>query len=948
MISYRVLGSLEVARGDRILPIGSPRQRTVLACLLLRAGRPVPVERLVDLLWDEAPPDTARAATHVHVGRLRRTLGDAVRIETRPDGYVLDPPKEAVDLLMFDDLVAQAGALGDTEPDTALALLREAVGLWRGPILPDVPSATRHREEIAPLTERCVEAAVQCYDLEVALGNHRGAVSGLTALVAAHPLRERARAQLMLALYRSGRRAEALEVYRDTAVLLRRELGLDPGEELRELHAAVLADAVPAPSLLAASRVTPVAPRTQGGMAGADPWPAPTQLPYDVAAFTGRQEQLGRLRELIASRDGTAIVAVAGMAGVGKSALVVHLAHRLKQDFPDGQLFVNLRGFEEADPLQPCEVLQRFLRALGAPGEHIPTEADELAAAFRSRVAGKRLLIVLDNARSSEQVRPLLPGEPACLVLITSRRRLDGLVAREGARQLLLDAMPPGEGARLLERLVGREHTTADPRATRALVELCGGLPLVLRIAAARLQQHPGRPLGDLVEELSDEEQRLGALAVEGDDSAVRATLNLSYRPLPGRIARLLRLLSLHPGTDCTVAAAAAIAGTDPAETRTGLRRLTDAHLLQEICYGRYAMHDLVRLYARQLADTTDSTSERGAAIDRMIDYYLATADAASRPLEADTPPPPRRIRHPPAQRPHFSGYEGLTWLDAERANCRAVAELAFRLGRDERTWQLVDALWIHQLMRMHRQDWIELHTLGLAAARQLGDAGAEQRMLRRLARGHARCGRFDEATELGEKAIALARRLDAPRSQACAMINLAATYEEMGAEAAAIELYASAASLAHAHRLRAEEALARANTAGVLLKLERPKDAATVCERAIELFGDLPATHHRVTALIWAAEAHLQLGETGVALDRFRQALADGTRTGDREAEAEARYGLGKALLATAGSAQALPQLREARSIFAELAFPQARSVGDLIEQIEGASHEAPADGAR
>ncbi|HEU5024851.1 MAG TPA: BTAD domain-containing putative transcriptional regulator [Spirillospora sp.] len=924
-VGYRVLGSLEVVSGGRILAIPSPRQRTVLACLLLRAGRAVPVERLIDLLWEEEPPRTARAATHVHVGRLRRTLGDAVRIETRPDGYVLDPPAGALDIRQFDELVARAGALTDTAPGTSLSLLRDAVRLWRGPILADVPSAALHREEVAPVTERCLEATGRLYDLELAQGHHRVAISGLTALVAAHPLRERFRAQLMLALYRCGRRAEALETYRATAALLRNELGLEPAGDLRELHAAILADAAGAPET-----PEPLGEGTARLRA------APTQLISDVSAFAGRREELRQLRDLASSPGAARVIAVAGMAGVGKSALVIHLAHQLKHEFPDGQLFVNLRGFEEAEPLQPCEVLQRFLRALGTSGEQIPTDADELAAAFRSRVAGRRLLVVLDNARSSAQVRPLLPGDPACLVLITSRRRLDGLVAREGAGQLLLDAMPAEEALRLLRGLLGEERTAADPGATRALADLCGGLPLVLRIAAARLQRHPGRPVGDLVEELGDEGQRLGALAVEGDDSAIRATLNLSYRPLPGPAARLFRLLSLHPGTDWTAAAAAAIAGTDPAETKYGLRRLTDAHLLQEIHYGRYAMHDLVRLYARQLAEMADSEKERAVATDRMIDFYLATADAASRPLEADAPPPIRRIEHQPAESPGFSGSAGLAWLDTERANCRAVAELAFRLGRAERTWQLVDALWVHQLMRMHRQDWLDLVTLGLDAARRLGDPAIEQRMLRRLGRGHARCGRFDRAIELGEKAITLARRLDDPRAETCALINLAATYEEMGSETAAIEVYGNATSLAHRHGLVAEQALALANTAGVLLKLNRPQEAAAPSEEAVELFGGLPATHHRVTALIWSAEAHLQLGEPDTALVRYRQALAESVQTGDREAEAEARYGFGRALLAVAGPAEALSHLSEARAIFTELSLPRARMVSELIDRIE------------
>ena len=508
-------------------------------------------------------------------------------------------------------LAAGRGALRAGQPERAAALLADALGLWRGRALVDVPATLAVEAEAARLEEQRLAALEARIDADLACARHAVLIPELRKLVLDYPLRERLWGQLVLALYRSGRQADALSAYREIHQLLEAELGVEPGAALRRLHQRILsADA----ALDAPARSAPGARAT--------PAPVPRQLSADVAGFTGRGEHLRRLGQLLGG-DGQGpaalvIAAIVGTAGVGKTALAVHWAHQVAGRFADGQLYVDLRGVARRPPLPPAEALAQLLRALGVPAAQVPPELEEAAGTYRSLLAGRRVLVVLDNAASPDQVRPLLPGSPTCLVVVTSRNQLRGLVAKDDARLLTLDVLGRDEAAALVGRVIGDARVRAEPAATAELARLCAHLPLALRIAGANLADHPGQPIADYTAELA-EGDRLAKLVVGGDEqTAVRSSLDLSYQRLAPPERRLFRLLGLVPGPDVSAAAAAALAGTTPERAELVLDRLALAHLLARRAPGRFAVHDLLRLYAIDRALREESEQEREVATRRL------------------------------------------------------------------------------------------------------------------------------------------------------------------------------------------------------------------------------------------------------------------------------------------------------------------------------------------
>ncbi|MGG2461967.1 BTAD domain-containing putative transcriptional regulator [Streptomyces sp. RGM 3693] len=639
-MEFSLLGPISVTSGSQELPLGPAKRRSVLALLLLQPNTTVPLEQLIDSLWEDEPPEHARTVVQGHVSRLRATLATGgaeaygIELATHGSAYLLRMPEELIDAHRFGELVTLARP--EAAPADAVPLLREALGLWRGPALTGTVTSPPFAAAAHALEERrlsAVEALARAYG---ALGEHEQAAAVLYSAAVNHPLREGLIAALMRALFRTGRQSDALEWYHRTRRLLSEELGVDPGERLRSAYEEILraeatdggrkatepkrgATAAPADGRAFhvkhgggtqpsgdggadGAGATGTGAGAQGGRDGigrGGAGAAPRLLPRPPARFLGREAELRALTHVLTDRtsEESPLAVVAGPAGVGKTAYAVQWAHLHAGAFPDGQLFADLRGFGGGDEAAPAEILRDFLQALGTPPERVPSSAQAASALFRSLVAERRLLVVLDNARSSAQVRPLLPGGPHCATVVTSRSRLDGLVATDCARPVGLQALGHEEGAALLGAMLGSERVAEDPAAARELVDLCDGLPLALRAAAAQLTARPRWRLARLASALRDERRRLALLSAE--DTGIAAALRVSVARLSADDARLLRALANSPDGHLNASAAAALAGYDQERTQDGLERLAEMHLVDEEATDVYTISALTQLFAR-------------------------------------------------------------------------------------------------------------------------------------------------------------------------------------------------------------------------------------------------------------------------------------------------------------------------------------------------------------
>jgi DNA-binding SARP family transcriptional activator len=615
-MEFCLLGPVLVRYGGAVIPVQAGKQRVVLAALLLNANQTTSLSALAEALWGPVPPPTARVTVQNYVMRLRRVLENhsGSRISTQPRGYLIRVDAGELDVIRFEELLGRARAAArDGSWDQAATQARRALALWRGEPLADVDSEVLADREVPRLEELRLQAVEARIDADLHLGRPSEVIAELRQLVATHPLRECVHGLLMRALYRDGRQAEALAAYQHARQVLVEELGTEPGTGLRELHSQLLtAD----PALEPAESWVPGSAR---------PAPAgPRQLPATVRHFTGRAAELAALTRLLdqagEEAPGTVVIsAIGGTAGVGKTALAVQWAHQIAERFPDGQLYVNLRGYDPARSVPATDVLAGFLRALGVPGPDIPAEQDERAARYRSLLAGRRILVILDNAGEAELVRPLLPGNPACTVVVTSRDSLAGLVARDGAVRLDLDLLPEGDAVSLLRALIGG-RVDAEPEAAHVLADRCGRLPLALRVAAELAASRPAAPLAELTAELSVQQKRLDLLDAGGDPAtAVRSVFSWSYRHLGAPAARAFRLAGLHPGPDLDSYAAAALTGSTVEQADRVLDVLARAHLILAARPGRYGMHDLLRAYALELAAVHDGEGEQQAALTRLF-----------------------------------------------------------------------------------------------------------------------------------------------------------------------------------------------------------------------------------------------------------------------------------------------------------------------------------------
>jgi len=605
-VRYRILGPLEIQRNGRWVPIAAARLRSLLAILLLNANRVVAVEQLLDELWGAQPPRTHAKPLQMYVSRVRRELDDhgGIRLVTRPPGYLLAVEPSDLDALQFEALASEGmHALGDGDADGAVVALEEALRLWRGDVLADVPASPAISSSVVRLAERRLVAVRALIDARLVLGQAAEVLGELQSLVGVYPFNEGFWARLLIALFKAGRQAEALDAYHVVRRRLIDELGVEPGDELMRSYQGILHGAC-----------APV------GVVTTVPAVVPDELPAAIPTFAGRRRELDRLTLLLDEAQPIPVTSavICGMAGVGKTALAVHWAHQVAERFPDGHLYLDLRGYATGAPVRPFEMLPRVLRSFGVSRGRIPADEEEQAAACRTLLTRKRVLMLLDGVRTAEQVRPLLPGQPGSFVLITSRRILAGLAATDDTYLMTVDPLRSDEAAELVTRTLGHGGITASQDAVAALSQLCGYLPLALRIAAALLISGRYHHVSELVDRLR-EGDRLSALAIDGDRSvSVRAAFDLSYRGVGSRARLLFRRLGLTPGSDIAPRLAAALIGAPSWVARQALDELAAEHLVEETVAGRYRVHDLLQEYAQHRLTIEVSVSRRAAAASRV------------------------------------------------------------------------------------------------------------------------------------------------------------------------------------------------------------------------------------------------------------------------------------------------------------------------------------------
>jgi DNA-binding SARP family transcriptional activator len=918
-VQVRLLGQVDVLVDGTARPVHGTRRKTVLAVLALRAGEVVSTEHLVDVVWAGAPPPTAPATLQNHLSYLRGLLGARSAIVARPPGYMLAIARDATDVMVAERLIRQGEHAVD--PAGRLDRLQAAVGLWRGQPLADVAGHVwldQHAERLADLRLVALHAV---FEARLDLGEHEKLLVELSRLADENPYDEQFCGQLMRALYRSGRQADALARYQTLRRSLGADLGIDPSPALRDLEARILQH----------DGALVVSPRPSDAIAPSAPVPA--QLPPAVHGFAGREREVDHLdavlagcAEVAADPGGVVISVISGPPGVGKTALAVHWAHRVSGRFPDGQLYVNLRGFDPSGSvLDPGDVMHGFLDALGVPAERVPADLDAQAALYRSLLAGRRVLVVLDNARDVEQVQPMLPGTPGCLVVVTSRNRLAVLVAALGAHSLTLDLLDADGARALLGHRVGPDRLAAEPPAVDDIIAACAGLPLALAIVAARAAVHPGYPLAQLATQLRE------AGGLDGFDDAgssidLRAVFSWSYHTLSAPAAQLFRLLGLHCGPDLAAPAAASLAGIAPPAARRLLAELTRTHLLNEHRPGRYTFHDLLRAYAMEQANAVDPEHDRQTAVGRVLDHYLHTAYAAAQLADPHRDP----ITVPPAA----AGVtlevpaDGLAWLSEEHSVLFAAIVQAGRAGLDNHAWQLAWTLSPYLLRHARWHDWATAERAALAAADRLGDIAGQARAHRGIGAALGRLGHQDDADRHHRRALRLFQEVGDLTGQGRTHLHLGLSAERRGHLSEAVDHGLRARDLFRADGNPQGHACALNHVGQFYARRSDPRPGLAYLEEALTLFDRLDDRDGQAAAWDSIGYTHHRLGDHARAVACFHRALDGYRRLGDRCNEAEVLVHLGETHLGAADSATARTIWRQALTIFDELAHPAAEEV--------------------
>jgi DNA-binding SARP family transcriptional activator len=924
----RVLGPLEVSDSAEWRRVGSAKQRALLASLVVHAGVPVSVDRLVEEIWNGRPPMSAVNLVQGYVLSLRRRLGDpdGVLLRTQPPGYQLVLTEEELDVGRFEALVEQGRrALADGDNHAASDLVAEALQLWRGQPFADVAPTAAVEAEANRLEQLRLAGLEVRNAAGLALGRHAALVPELQTLTRTHPLVEQFWAQLMLALYRSGRQAEALAAYRQLHTLLDDELGIEPTPPVRDLHQQILtghAALDPAPS--APGRGTGP---TRGSVA------VPRQLPAGISNFTGRQHQLAQLDALLPDQGAppapaVPIAAITGTAGIGKTALAVHWAHRIAHRFPDGQLYVNLRGFDPlAQPVSATEAVRGFLDALGVAPEQIPVELEAQTARYRSLLADRRILVVLDNARDADQVRPLLPGSPTCLALITSRNQLESLVATEAARPVQLDQLSNHEAHALLAARLGNDRLAAEPDAANTIITSCARLPLALAIATARAATHPGFPLATLATELADTRTSLEPFTAGDTATDLRAVFSWSYKQLNPETQHLFRLLGLHPGPDITAPAAASLAGVPDAEARKLLAELSRVHLLTQHQFGRYSFHDLLRAYSSDLAHAVDTEATRSDAIRRMLDHYLHTAFSAAKfvePARLLIPLPPSSV----ASKVFVDRDQATGWFAAEDQVLVAAVQLAAAAGFDSHAWQLVWCLApVHDLLARW-QDQVTMFQLALEAATRARDLFGQAHAHCGLGVAHTRLGHWAQALPELQQAIELFRGIGDSASQAHGHYVVSAVLARLGHRQRANSHVKQAIELFQHTNQPIMQARALDLLGWAHAGQGNHQDALQLCQQALEIQQELGDRTGAASTWDTLGHIHHLLGHYDQAAACFRQAIAGYQELGDPFHQADALCDLGDTHQAVGATDAAVKSWRAALHLLEEIGHERAKEV--------------------
>jgi len=934
----------------------------------MRANRVISRGELVDAVWGQDPPASAEGGIYTYVAGLRRVIepnrslrGPGRVLVSSGAGYVLHLVPGQPDAVAFEQDLGRARQLrkaGDVAG--AVVALNSALSLWRGIAFAGVPGPFAETERVR-LGELRSTAAEERADVLLSLGRHEEVVPDLTAMVADHPLRERMRGLLMIALYRCGRQAEALHVFAEGRRVLAEELGIDPGGDLSRVHQQVLTmdPALSIPNGLAIRGASGSAPSDEDAGTGLAPdggqrrprpedmiTPVPAQLPLDVPGFSGRREELSILRAMLPAKSAAPgetatlegaesgqtvpIVVISGAAGTGKTALAIRFGHQVARRFPGGQLYVNLRGLDPSTPpMEPPEALRFFLDALGVPPHRIPPDTEARSALFRSLLDHRQMLIVLDNARNVAQVRPLLPGAPGSLVVVTSRNELTGLVAAEGAVPLTLDVLGDAEAYEMLARRLGQDRVAAEPAAAEEIITACARLPLALGIAVGRASGRLKRPLTELAAELHDARGRLDALEADDAMTNVRAVLSWSYDQLSETAARMFRLLGVHPGPDISLSAAASLAGMPRAEAGAALHELTRTHMVAEYLPARFTFHNLLRAYAADQAERHDPELERRAATHRVLDHYLHTAMAASNrfspfrsPLQLAGPQPgvlPADVT---------DKEQAMAWFDAEVPVLLALIAYADANEFDSHAWQIPWTLGPFFNRRGRWQDYTATQQTALAAASRLGDTLALAHTHHLLGHVQSQTGAYADADPNFRRALDLFRELGDRANEAVVLNGLAGMLEkqERYPEALAVALDALRMLKAVGHWWT--QATLENGVGWLYAHLGQYDRALAHCQRALSLHRDSGHRGGTADTLDSIAYVYLHLGDIDQAKAHYTKAIEAYREIGAPFGEGNSLRGLGDALLAEGDRQAARAAWRESVVILDRLPHPLADEV--------------------